>query len=151
MKSHRIFSLVLAGVLFLAWNPARAAETKTKTDGATSPTQPVLEKGMSEEAILKIYGKPDDITPLKSADLKAEKWTYRRILKQGVIQTADTQRAVNTFGGFGTVGGAMMVDAVEPDYRLKYVKIYQVTSLLMVGGKLTLGKQWVERNEAYAD
>jgi hypothetical protein len=150
MKSCLIFSLILVVVFPLALSSTRAAETKTKSAGATSPTQPVLEKGMSADAILKIYGKPDDVTPLKSTDVKAEKWTYRRILKESVIQTADTQRTVNTFGGFGE-GGTKMVDAIEPDYRLKYVKIYQVTSLLMVDGKLTLGKQWVERNEAYAD
>ncbi len=150
MKNHRIFFLVLAVASSLAWNPTRAAETKTKLDSATPSTQPVLEKGMNADAIRKIFGKPDDITPLKATDLKAEKWTYRRILKQSIIQTADTQKMVNTFGGFGE-GGTKMVDAIEPDYRLKYVKIYQVTSLLMVDGKLTLGKQWVERNEAYAD
>jgi hypothetical protein len=150
VKSCPTFFLIPAVAFSLALGSASAAETKTKSGGPISSTQPMLEKGMSADAILKIYGKPDDITPLKSSDLKAEKWTYRRILKQGVIQTADTQRTVTTFGGFGS-GGTQMADAVEPDYRLKYVKIYQVTSLLMVDGKLTLGKQWVERSEAYAD
>jgi hypothetical protein len=150
MKNHWLFFLILATAFPLAPSYARAAETKAKSDDATPSAQPVLEKGMSADAILKIYGKPDDIVPLKSTDLKAEKWTYRRILKQGVIQIADTQRTVSTFGGFGG-GGTKMADAIEPAYRLKYVKIYQVTSLLMVDGKLTLGKQWVERNEEYAN
>jgi hypothetical protein len=45
----------------------------------------------------------------------------------------------------------MLGQVVVPEYRLKYVVGYQVTALLMIDGRLQLGRQWYEREEKFAD
>lgn len=148
-RARILLSLTLAIGLPAAISFAHAAETKPKSPNAAAPAQHVLEKGMTAEAILQTFGKPNDIVPIKSGDIKAEKWTYRRLVSQKSIETASTQKTVSAYGGFGLGGGEKMVDVIEPDFRMTHIKVYQVTSLLMIDGKLTLGKQWLEKTEEY--
>jgi hypothetical protein len=112
--------------------------------------KPVLEKGMPAEVILQLVGKPDEISPLKSGESQAETWIYRRKIGQTVHQTANTQKTIPAMTGF-TASGPTIGQAIVPDYRLKYVRAYQVTALLMVDGRLQLGRQWVARDEQFAD
>jgi hypothetical protein len=114
-------------------------------------TKPALEKGMTAEAILQLAGKPAEVVALKTADGKAEKWIYRRKVGQTVKQSADNQAFETRMIGFGGTGGVQIGPVAVPDYRIKYVVGYQVTALLMVDGKLQLGRQWYEREEKYAD
>ncbi len=118
--------------------------------GAIAAGQPVLEKGMEGAAIKKIAGQPAEIQEMKADGVKAEKWIYRRILNEGTIQTANTQAYVPAMVGFDS-GGMKTGKTLVPEYRLKYVKVYQVTALLMVDGKLERGRQWTEREESFAD
>ncbi len=149
MKIRFALALLLLGSAGLqAYALAADRAPTSATTGATSST-PVLEKGMPAETILKYLGQPNDVTPMKSSDLSAEKWIYRRKVSEQVIQTANQQKMVSTFG-IGS-GGPTMVNAVVPDYHLKLVKTYQVTALLMVDGKLVAGKQWREQEEQSAD
>lgn len=131
------FLIVLAAALVARAEPAA--------------TKPALEKGMTAEAILKVAGKPAEVVPLKTAEGKAEKWIYRRKIGQTVKQSADTQSFETRMIGFGGTGGVQLGPVAVPDYRIKYVVSYQVTALLMVDGKLQLGRQWAEREEKYAD
>ena len=127
---------------------ASAADIKTVSTDATG--KPILEKGMAAESIIMLVGKPDEVTAKPSADVKAEQWTYRRIIKSTVIQTANTERRIPAFTGY-TAAGPIIGEAIEPDYRLKYARLYQITSLLMIDGKLFLGRQWQERREEFAN
>jgi hypothetical protein len=113
--------------------------------------QPVLEKGMPAAEILKLAGKPAEIVPMKTPEGRAEKWIYRRKVGQTINQTANTQAHETAMVGFGGTGGVVLAPVVVPEYRLKYVVGYQVTALLMIDGKLQLGRQWYEREEKFAD
>lgn len=117
---------------------------------ASAACQPILEKGMAGAAIKQLVGAPVEIQDLKAGEVKAEKWIYRCILNEGTIQTANTQAYVPAMVGFDS-GGMKMGKTLVPEYRLKYVKVYQVTALLMINGKLERGRQWTEREESFAD
>ena len=116
----------------------------------TTKTKPVLEKGMDGPTIIQCYGKPNEIQPIKNSDTSAEKWIYRRKVAQTVLQTANTQTSIPAFVGFNASGPVIDQIAV-PDYRLKYIEAYQVTALLMIDGKLHVGRQWVEQEEKFAN
>ena len=117
----------------------------------SASAQPVLEKGMAAADIMNLVGKPSEVIPMKTAEGKAERWIYRRKVGQTINQTANTQAYEPAMIGFGGTGGVMLGTVVVPEYRLKYVVGYQVTALLIVDGKLQLGRQWYEREEKFAD
>ncbi len=117
---------------------------------ASAKEKPVLEKGMPAAMIIQLVGQPDEISPLKSGEGKAETWIYRRKVGQTVHQTANTETTIPALTGF-TASGPTIGSAIVPDYRLKYVCAYQVTALLMVDGRLQLGRQWFARDEQFAN
>ncbi len=117
---------------------------------ASAKEKPVLEKGMPAAMIIQLVGKPHEISPIKSGETNAETWIYRRKIGQTVHQTANTQKTIPALTGF-TANGPTIGQAIVPDYRLKYVCAYQITALLMVDGRLELGRQWVSRDEQFAD
>lgn len=117
---------------------------------AAAKEKPVLEKGMPAAMIVQLVGQPDEITPLKSEEGQAETWIYRRKVGQTVHQTANTEASIPALTGF-TASGPTIGRAIVPDYRLKYVCAYQVTALLMVDGRLQLGRQWFSRDEQFAN
>ncbi len=123
------------------------AEPAVKDDSAKSKL--VLEKGLDAEAILKGYGKPYEIKPMKAPDkeTKVEQWIYRRKVKETTTQTASGQTMVPTFTGFSGSGGAIVTEIAVPDYRLVHVTVYQVTELLMINGQLQAAKQWMGQEE----
>jgi hypothetical protein len=112
--------------------------------------KPVLDKGMESALIAQLVGEPDEINPMKSDAGKAETWIYRRKVSQTIQQTANTQAYIPAMVGFDS-GGMIIGQALVPQYRLKYIRAYQVTALLMVDGKLHLGRQWTEEDEQFAD
>ena len=133
------FTLILAAPVLRAAGP-----------GAPAQAKPVLEKNMAAAEIVRLIGQPDEIQPMKAEGVKAEKWTYRRRVNQTVFQTANTQTTIPAM--VGVDGGGMVIgQAVVPDYRLKYAEIHQVTVLLLIDGRLHLGRQWFERTESFAD
>ncbi len=112
---------------------------------------PVLEKGMEGTAIIQAVGKPAQVLPLKSAEGKAEKWIYRRKLDDRVTQTEATQAFIPAMIGIAGDGKPMIGTAIVPDYRLKHIVVYQVTALLLLDGKLQLGRQWLEQEEKFTN
>ena len=141
MKTRYSVATVIATLVVFAIAlalPARAGE------------KPVLNRGMTDEAILALIGKPDEVTKIKSDEFQAETWIYRRKVEQTVYQTANLQAFIPAVVGFDS-GGIVMGKAVVPDYRLKYAAAYQVTALLMVNGKLYMGRQWFTKSEDYAN
>lgn len=124
---------------------ASAAETK--------PTRnlPPLAQFMEGSFILRTYGRPSEIRPMKQPDdrLKVEQWIYRRRARENTVQTASNQTTIPAFIGNGGTGTPMIVDIPIPEYRLKHVVIYQVTALLMINDQLSYGTQWLEKDESY--
>ena len=112
--------------------------------------KPVLNRDMPGDTIIALIGKPDEITKIKSDKFQAETWTYRRKIEQTVYQTANLQAYIPAVVGFDS-GGIVMGTAMVPDYRLKYAAAYQVTALLMVNGKLYMGRQWFAKSEDYCN
>ena len=126
-----------------AFTAVLAAET-------TAAAKPVLAKGMEGTAIRQLIGQPDEIRGLNSPDVKAEKWIYRRKVTEGTYQTANMQTTIPAMV-WGSERGMKQGEAIVPDYRLKFYRVYQVTALLIVDGKLEHGRQWTEREETFAN
>jgi len=117
----------------------------------TAPAmKPALAKGMEGTVIRQLIGQPDEIRDLKSPEVKAEKWIYRRKVTEGTYQTANMQTTIPAMV-WGGDSGMKLGEAIVPDYRLKFYRVYQVTALLMVEGKLEHGRQWTEREESFAN
>lgn len=116
---------------------------------ATTSTKPVLEKGMAGDTIIQLYGKPNVVQPMKNPEAKTEKWIYRRKTEDTTTQDASYINMVPAFIGISGTGQPMVADTPRLDFKLKHIRIYQVTALLMVDGKLVLGKQWTEREERF--
>jgi hypothetical protein len=144
VKPDTMKAKILASTAFLFACAAALAADKP------AATQPILEKGMPGTAIQQLVGQPTEIQNLKSSDVKAEKWIYRRKLTEGTYQTANTEAYIPAMVGVQSTG-MIVGKALVPDYRLKFVKVYQVTALLIVDGKLERGRQWTEREESFAD
>jgi hypothetical protein len=139
----RTLTLALVGLLV-------STVGATAADSRSERTKPVLEKGMPGTTIIQLVGKPDEINPIQSEGTHSETWIYRRKLDETVKQTANTQAYIPAMVGFDA-GGVVIGRALVPEYRLKYIRHYQVTALLMVDGKLQLGRQWVAPDEQFAD
>jgi len=142
MKSRLLLCAVFSSLLLAAAPVLRAA--------APAPAKPVLGKGMAAAEIVRLIGRPDEIKPMKAEGVTAEQWIYRRKVDQTVYQTANTQNAIPALVGFDG-GGAVIGTAIVPSYRLKYAEQFQVTALLLIDGKLHLGRQWLEQTESFAD
>ena len=127
-----------------------AALSAAPAKEAAKKARPALTKGMSAEEVRGIVGQPTEVEAIKTDEGKAEKWTYRREVDHTVIQTANTERTIPAFTGHNA-DGPVIGTAIVPDYRLKHVYTYQVTSLLMFEGRLVVAKQWLEREESFAD
>ncbi len=110
----------------------------------------MLDKGMSAETIIQLIGRPLEIAPLVHDEVVAEKWTYRRLVDERTVQEAATDYTIPAFIGF-SASGPEIGTATQLGFHLKHVKTYQVTSLLMVDGKLVLAKQWREENQTYVN
>ena len=141
-RSSPVILSILAA-LTLAGTAAAAGAKPTRT-------LPPLEQFMEASFILKTYGKPSEVRPMKQPDnrIKVEQWIYRRRAKETTVQTASNQTTVPAY--IGTNGsGVNIVDVIIPEYRLKHIVIYQVTALLMVNDQLSYGTQWLEKDESY--
>lgn len=113
--------------------------------------KPVLEKGMDAEAVLKSYGRPAEIQPIKNADAKAEKWIYRRKAREYTTQTASGVTMIPAFIGNTGTGTPIIAETPIIDFKIKFITVYQITALLMIDGRLTLGKQWLEQEEKFTN
>lgn len=126
--------------------PVAAAEAPVASH--VKAAKPVLEKGMAAETIVRLIGKPQEVAPLSPAESKAEKWTYRRRVSERTTQEAATTHTIPAYLGF-TSGGPSIGTTEILDFRLKHTTTSQVTSLLLIDGKLVLAKQWQEQSQSY--
>lgn len=142
-----LFFLGLAGVAAAVTSPAasksdEAVESSKKDPSA--PAKPVIHLGMTPDAVAKLIGHPAKVEPVKTPAGEGERWVYRRLAKEWSEETAATVDMVPSF-----VGAAMpnqgIGEAAMPSQHLKRVRVYQVSSLLFVGGKLVASTQWPEK------
>jgi len=117
--------------------------------GASKTAKRQLEKDMTGETIRSIIGTPDEITPMKSKEGRAETWIYRRKIGTKAVQVAIGEREVPAFSGLGGTGNDMNQSRKELIYGLKHVAIYRVTSILMFNDHLVTARQTDELSEKY--
>ncbi len=151
----RIAPLFLAAGLALA--PA-AVTRATADDGAKpkdaaaaeSPDKPakklVLAKGVPAQAIIEAYGQPVKILPVETPDpaIKAERWLYRRKTGEHVSQEVMSERTEVynlTRTGASGADAADIIKVSTPIMGNKRITTYQITSLLIVNGRLELATQ----------
>ncbi len=147
-------SLLLAFGLLATLASAASSQTAAPAPDKAAAKKLVLEKGTSADNILKAYGTPYKVLPLDSADksLKAETWVYRRKAGETVTQehlsdSVETYNfTVNSTNGNGSV---QSVKISTPVLKSKRVTTYQVTSLLIIDGRLEIAKVQQEREESY--
>jgi hypothetical protein len=117
------------------------------SDGERSG-KPTLKKGMTADTILGLVGRPQQISTIQSEAGSGEVWVYRRVEQQYAQPAAVTMEMVPGFTGV-VVQGSGIRDFSVPSYRLEKVKVIQVTSLLMFGGRMVAGVQTRERERTY--
>ncbi len=110
--------------------------------------KPGLHPGMTADEIIKLIGKPQDVKTIATPAGKGEAWTYRRIAKQWTERAPVTTEMVPTFAGSG-LGGDGIRDMAVPAYRTERITVYQVTSLLLVDGKMVTARQWPEKDQEF--
>lgn len=91
-----------------------------------------------------MIGRPDNTEAVDTPAGKGERWTYRRLAKEYTQQTAATVDMVPAFVGLGMPNDGIGEVAV-PINHTENVKLYQVSSLLFIQGKLAAAKQWTEK------
>lgn len=144
--------LMLQVELFAAEAAARsqgAKKSETASPAAAKPGKRALEKDMTGETIISIIGKPNEITPMKSEQGKAETWVYRRKIGSKAVQVVIGERDVPAFIGLGGTGNDMNQSRKELIYGMKHVAIYRVTSILLFNNRLVTARQTDELSEKY--
>jgi hypothetical protein len=145
---------LLAAALLLPFASAESSKEATPAPDKAAAKKLVLEKGTAAADIRKAYGTPYKILPLDTAEksLKAETWIYRRKAGETVTQehlsdSVETYNfTVNSTNGNGSV---QSVKISTPVLKSKRVTTYQVTSLLIIDGRLEIAKVQQEREESY--
>lgn len=155
--------LLIAGFspLFAADAPAApdkspkvaAGDAASGTKDAKKPGKKPLEKGMTGDEVMALIGKPQQVKPMakqEGVDGKSEIWIYRRPAGERSVQVVTGTREVPAFSGLGQNGTDMASGTrTELIYGNKTVKMYHVTSLLMMDGKLVLARQTQEQEENF--
>lgn len=154
MQPPRPLRYLLA--LGLAASLAGAQSPKTEVPAATKPAAKklVLEKGTAADDIRKAYGTPSKILPLETTepDMKAETWIYRRKSGETVTQehlSDNVETYTFTTNVTNGNGSAQPVKISTPVLKTKRVTTYQVTSLLIVNGRLEIARLRQETEESY--
>ncbi|MDQ5979165.1 MAG: hypothetical protein QG602_2139 [Verrucomicrobiota bacterium] len=154
MQNLRPLRFLLA--LGIAASVIGAVSAKTEAPAATKPAAKklVLEKGTAADDILKAYGTPFKVLPLETTgqDLKAETWIYRRKSGETVTQehlSDNVETYTFTTNVTNGVGTAQPVKISTPVLKTKRVTTYQVTSLLIVNGRLEIARLRQETEESY--
>lgn len=155
MKNRYVaVTMIVAGVF--TCDASRAAEATTpdskppagEAAPASHPAKRALQKGMTADEIVALIGKPDKIEPMKTAEGKAEAWTYRRKIDTMVTQVPTHTIDITAFNGMpsaGSLSGTVQTPTLA--YSMETTTTYQVTSLLIYDGKLVVAKQWREREK----
>ena len=148
-----VLSFLIPRVESLAGEPTAGAQGTRNSEAAhPTPGKPgkrALEKDMTGATIISIIGKPDEITPMKSEQGKAETWVYRRKIGSKAVQVVVGERDVPAFSGLGGTGNDMTQSRKELIYGMKHVAIYRVTSILLFNDRLVTARQVDELSEKY--
>lgn len=123
--------------------PAPEDAKKAKSEEAKLD-RPSVSLGMSPEDVAKIIGRPEKSEAVTTPAGNGEEWIYRRLAKEWTQQTAATSQMMPAFVGLGMPNGGLGEVAVAVNH-IERVKLYQVSSLLFIEGKLAAAKQWTEK------
>ena len=128
---------------------ARPAAGRTGIPGETgkkeiAAAKPAIRLGMAPEEVVKVIGRADKTEPVETPAGKGEQWTYRRLERQWTQQTAAVVDMVPAFVGLAMPNDGLGETAV-PMQKMETVRVYQVSSLLFIEGKLAAAKQWPEK------
>lgn len=136
--------LVFGSLLVLralgAGAPGEASPPPNATAGKNASSTHLV-KGMSAAQVITLLGKPAAIEVIENPDVKAESWTYRRLLDQHTDQDAATTGSVPMFIGAGIGDGRTVGDRPVAKYVTRRTSNYQVTVLLMVNDQFVIAKQ----------
>jgi hypothetical protein len=145
MSPRSTITTALAAMLIFAGVGPLTADT------TPARVKPVLKIGMDADTIVSLYGKPAEIQLMDTADLRAEKWIYRRKAREYTTQDASDVAMIPAYIGNGGTGTPIIDETPILQFRIKRITVYQVTALLLVDGKLRLGKQWHEQEEKFTN
>lgn len=124
-----------------------AASTSIETRSSTL-ARPVVHLGMTAAEITKLIGRPDKVESIDTPVGKGENWLFRRLAKEWTQETAASMRMEPAFVGLGISNDGIR-DVARPAFDLERVSIYQVSSLLLVDGRLVAAKQWSEKERRF--
>jgi hypothetical protein len=99
---------------------------------------------MTAEEVAKIIGKPATSEAVTTPAGNGEEWIYRRLAREYTQQTAATAQMMPAFVGLGMPNNGLGEVPVAINH-IERVKLYQVSSLLFIEGKLAAAKQWTEK------
>lgn len=150
MKSFRLLLLGSAALLLAGWPLATsAADSPIELKSPNTPANRTpLTRGMTEEEVVNLVGRPTRVRAIETVSGRGERWTYRR-----VVERRSTDQAASTVDVPAVVGfsdrGAIMGTRPKLVYQTKLITTYQITELLMFEGQLVMGNQRVETEEAF--
>ena len=128
---------------------AVVTETRAALDQMSDQDALTIARGMSEEQVIGIVGKPWKVKKMKTVQGSAERWIYRRVLDETVVQDGASTQEVPAVVSFGDQG-AIMGTRTKIVYHMKRVTTYQITELLMFEGQLVMAKQRQEVEERFS-
>jgi len=153
MKIRSLLLLAAAALMAtgaFARSESGGQESTADSKAAPKPA-PVLKKGMTEAQVVAALGRPQQVKPMKvpaGTVAKAETWVYRVQVGTRATQVATGTRQVPAFRGLG-MGNDQVGTAEEIVYSTKYIKVFAVTSVLMIDGKLEQARQKTETEDQF--
>ncbi|HEY5552675.1 MAG TPA: hypothetical protein VIK52_12350 [Opitutaceae bacterium] len=146
-----LVAILLASALVASGAAPQSAEKVTATDDSSKARveesktgKPVITLGMTPDEVIKVIGRPENTETVDTPAGKGEQWIYRRLAREWTQQNAATVQMVPAFVGLGMPNDGIGEVAV-PVNHTENVKLYQVSSLLFIEGRLAAAKQWTEK------
>lgn len=146
-----LFALSLAATVAVSGAaPDTPAKTRAPDDAKkakadeTKPARPSVKLGMTPDEVAKIIGRPGRTETVATPAGNGVEWIYRRLEKEWTQQTAATTQMTPAFVGLGMSNDGLGEVAVAVNH-IERVKLYQISSLLFIEGKLAAAKQWSEK------
>ena len=144
------FVLWFAAVASAAASSGSDKDSKSRPAAAreSAPAKLVIHMGMTPDAVAKLIGQPAKIEPVKTPAGDGFRWVYRRLSKEWSDETAVGVNMVPSFIGLAMPNQGVG-DAAMPAHQLERFRVYQVSSLLFVNGKLVGSTQWPETERSF--
>ncbi|MEO6002575.1 MAG: hypothetical protein ABIZ04_15950 [Opitutus sp.] len=150
MKTLLLSFLVGLAAVAPAWasNPTDQGSKNRPAGGDSAPAKLVVHMGMTPDAVAKLIGQPAKVEPVKTPAGDGFRWVYRRLKKEWMDETAVTVNRVPSFVGLATPNQGIG-EASMPAHQLERFRVFQVSSLLFVNGKLVGSTQWPETERSF--